>query len=155
MSIQNLNKRLDRHPITLKEIKFGTANSFDEHATSNSIQELFGKCKSLKFLRTQSFGMPSPKTQRKGFDSIQNMNSNLVDSCSSASVGDSSEQLNSRSFSSSKSSVSTLSQVQEIIYESEFDVGEVRGLERLKRLRCRYRKASFSVESNDIGRNKR
>lgn len=147
---KNLN---NRQPTTIKETKFfGTTNSFDEQST----QKTMVKCDSPKFFRTQSFGILSPKTQMKFFANGKSKNSNFKDS--SKSVSDSDERTSSRSGNYSESSVSTLAQVQEIFDEScEFDVGEVRGLERLKRLRCRFRKSSFSVESNvsGTGSNKR
>lgn len=149
---KNLN---NRHPTTIKETKFfGTTNSFDEH----SMQKTFVKCDSPKFFRTQSFGILSPKSQVKFFANTKNKNSNSKDNNNSRSVSDSDERINSRSGNGSEGSVSTLAQVQEIFDEScDFDVGEARGIERLKRLRCRFRKSSFSVESNvsGTGRNKR
>lgn len=140
---ENLNNHLDRHPATIKEIKFfGTANSFDEHSTPTTID----KCSSPKFLRTQSFGILSPKSQIKFFGNAKNRNSNTKDY---NAVSDSNERLYSRSVSSSKT---TLTQVREIFEEScDYDVAESRGLERLKRLRNRFRKSSFSVESNTNG----
>lgn len=148
--LKNLN---NRHPTTIKEMNFfGTTNSFDE-------QKPLAKCDSPKFFRTQGFGIPSPKSQIKFFANGKNKNTNfLKENSASTSVSDSDDRLNSRSGNCSESSVSTLAQVQEIFDEScDFDVGEVRGLERLKRLRCRFRKSSFSVESNvsGNGRNKR
>ncbi len=144
---KNLN---NRHPTTAKETKFfGTTNSFDEQAT-------LVKCDSPKFFRTQSFGIPSPKSQLKFFANVKSKNLNAKDNCNS--VSDSDEKTSSRSKSCSDSSSNTLAQVQEILDEScVFDAGEVRGLERLKRLRGRFRKSSFSVESNvnGTGKNKR
>lgn len=144
---------IKRHPTTIKETKFfGTTNSFDEHSTQQSPF----KCESPKFFRTQSFGIMSPKSQIKFFANLKSKNSITKDN--SASVSDSDERTNSRSGNCSESSVSSLAQVNEIFDEScEFDVSELRGLERLKRLRCRFRKSSFSVESNvnGNGRNKR
>lgn len=149
VSYKNSN---NRHPTTNKEMKFfGTTNSFDEHSTQKSLV----KCDSPKFFRTQSFGILSPKSQIKFFANVKSKNSISKDS---TSVSDSDERTNSRSGNWSETSVSSLAQVNEIFDEScEFDVGEVRGLERLKRLRCRLRKTSFSVESNHNGpgRNKR
>lgn len=130
----------NRHPPAMKEIKIYGMASLDEQSTVE-------KCDSPKFFRTQSFGILSPKSKIKFFENVKNKH--LSSGNSSATVSDSDERINSRSVSSSKSSVRTLSQVQEIFDEScEYDVGEVRGLERLKRLRCRFRKTSFSVESN-------
>lgn len=136
----------------MKETKFfGTANSIDE-----PINNAMVKCNSPKFFRTQSFGILSPKSQLKFFANVKRKNLNQKDNSSSTNVLD--ERMSSRSGHCSESSVSTLSQVQDIFDESyDFDSGEVRGLERLKRLRGRFRKSSVSVESNvsGTGANKR
>lgn len=141
-----------RQPTTIKETKFfGTTNSFDEQSKT------LVKCDSPKFFRTQSFGILSPKSQMKFFASVKSKN--LKSKERSVSVGDSDEKISSRCGSClDNGSVGTLAQVREIFDEnSDFDVAEVRGLERLKRLRSRYRKGSLSMESNSnaTGRSKR
>lgn len=139
---KTLNKQ---HPATIEKTKFfETTNSFDEHSTQKSMV----KCDSPKFFRSQSFGILSPKSQIKFFAYVKNKNSNSKDKCCSDS-SESDQRRNARGRNSSDSCASTLAQVNEIFDEScELDVGEVRGLERLQRLRNRFRKTSFSVESN-------
>lgn len=144
MTSKKKNQKNDnRHSPSIKEIKIYGMSSMDEHSSQKKSE----KCDSPKFFRTQSFGILSPKSQIKFFGNVKNKHFDFGDR--SATASDSDERINSRSVSSSKNSVRTLTQVQEILDEScEYDVGELRGLERLKRLRSRFRKTSFSVETN-------
>lgn len=83
----------DRRPMTRKEIKFfGTALSFDEEMAMVSSNK--GNA-SPKFLRTQSFGMLSPKPGRKFFRS-RDKNSNYDYGAMATSAKGSTESLNIR-----------------------------------------------------------
>lgn len=154
------NVYCDRRPMTRKEIKFfGTAVSFDEEMASSMTARNIA---SPKFLRTQSFGMLSPKSGRMFFRN-RDKNSNYdYNGCASGSVSvkSSTESLNR---SRPARAASTLKLVHESSTEMDtcdIDDGEVvvriEKRNRLIRMRMsRLRSRSCSTDSWDDTYDKR
>lgn len=159
------NLYCDRRPMTRKEIKFfGTAVSFDEEMATKTAAK-----NSPKFMRTQSFGMLSPKPGRKLFRSRdKNSNYNYSVSGSANSLSSLSECVNSERIRIEKGgcqSMGKLKLVQESVEvdncQEECDLvllgaQRLERRNRLKRMRMhRMRSRSASTDSWDDPDDKR